>query len=1055
MSESKHHLDFDRQTPGEARGGLPSELYSWLFRANPESVSITRLEDGLYLDVTRGFEEVTGYRREEAIGRTSEELGIWEDSPGGRAALVRELRERGKLQDCDVAVRTKSGEVRHCLVTGEVLQYGGQEYSIAITRDITEQMQAREAARAGEERYRRLFATVTDAVLIFEGDTRRFVDVNEAALKLYGYTREEFLSLRHPAITAEPEDSERTIEEALSGELQCIPLRYHRRKDGTTFPVEISASTLRLDGRTLVCGVVRDVTERIKSEDAIRSSEKLLRSIFRAAPVGIGVDRDRVIIEANDSFCKMLGRDRSELIGRSSRVCYPSDEEYERVGRTKYNQIRESGMGEIEARLSHRDGRIIEARLSATPIDPDDLSRGMTFTALDITDRKRAEQQRLELIRSLENAQRIAHIGSWEWDLREKRVTWSKEMFRICGRDPKLGPPSFDEFAKSIHPDDREHTLEVLDRSFETGSYKSEYRLTRCDGGSEREVVARGEVVFDSEGGAVRRIGTLQDVTEMRAAQRAVAHSERLLRTVIDASPNSIFVKDRDGRYVMVNKTMAERNGLTIEGMIGMLDTDVGASWYRGDEDIKRYRTAEQSVIDTGQPLVIPEEEFTFRDGSSAWFHTIKLPLTAPDNRRCLLGVAIDITERRRAEAALRETEAWLRAILSSAPITIYCLDQQGRFSLSEGKSLERVSLTPSDNIGASAFELYGGMDFIELDGKVISGSEVIRRALSGEMVTAENRLRDAAFENHVGPLKDPDGSVVGVVGVAVDITDRRKAEEALSEARLFTDNLIETANVIIVGLNPKGKVILFNPAGERLTGYRVDELRGQDWFKVLVPKDRYPHIYEEFQRLLEGGLPKRFENPIRTKDGAERIISWSNNELREGDKIVGSISFGVDITEQKKAEEQLKHLNEQLQMQHDAMLEKNITLKEILDHIEEEKANYKHELCDSIDKMLTPIVTKLGREQGQVSSRDLAVLRDGLDAILQRDIDEFSANVSKLSPRELDVCQLIREGCSSKEISGRLNLSLQTVHKHRKAIRRKLQLRNREVNLASYLRSR
>jgi len=100
------------------------------------------------------------------------------------------------------------------------------------------------------------------------------VEANEAALRLYGYTREEFLSLNHGAITAEPEDSEATIQLALAGVAPRIPLRYHRKKDGTVFPVEISASTFALKGRRVSCGIIRDITARKQAEEALRRREQ-------------------------------------------------------------------------------------------------------------------------------------------------------------------------------------------------------------------------------------------------------------------------------------------------------------------------------------------------------------------------------------------------------------------------------------------------------------------------------------------------------------------------------------------------------------------------------------------------------------------------------------------------------------------------------------------------------------------------------------------------------------------------------------------------------------
>lgn len=138
---------------------------------------------------------------------------------------------------------------------------------------------------------------------------------------------------------------------------------------------------------------VQRALEKRRAEQALREREAKLQSIFRAAPIGIGLVADRILLEVNDRICQMLGRSREELIGQSARIAYPSDEEYERVGIVKYGQIREKGTGSIETQWQRKDGAIIDVLLSSTALDPSDLSAGVTFTALDITERKRLEEQ--------------------------------------------------------------------------------------------------------------------------------------------------------------------------------------------------------------------------------------------------------------------------------------------------------------------------------------------------------------------------------------------------------------------------------------------------------------------------------------------------------------------------------------------------------------------------------------------------------------------------------------------------------------------------------------
>ncbi|MBA4368557.1 MAG: hybrid sensor histidine kinase/response regulator [Desulfobacterium sp.] len=158
--------------------------------------------------------------------------------------------------------------------------------------------------------------------------------------------------------------------------------------------------------------LIQEISERQKTEDALKKSEATLKSIFRVAPIGIGLVAERVFLWVNDQLCSMIGYDREEIVGRSARVIYPSQEEFHRVGMEKYDQIRNHGTGTIETRWQHKDGRIIDVLLSSTPLDPTDFSSGVTFTALDITEQKKSEQERQKLEDRLRQAYKMEAVGT-------------------------------------------------------------------------------------------------------------------------------------------------------------------------------------------------------------------------------------------------------------------------------------------------------------------------------------------------------------------------------------------------------------------------------------------------------------------------------------------------------------------------------------------------------------------------------------------------------------------------------------------------------------------
>ncbi|MFH1738301.1 MAG: PAS domain S-box protein, partial [bacterium] len=183
--------------------------------------------------------------------------------------------------------------------------------------------------------------------------------------------------------------------------------------------------------------VQRAIGERRQVEEALRESESRSKSIFRAAPIGIGVMSNRVLKEVNDRFCSMVGYTREELLDQSARMLYSTDEDYEYVGSEKYAQIRERGTGTVESRWRRKDGRIIDVLLSSTLLEPNDSSAGVTFTALDITDRKRTERalERSERLyrEAIEVADAVPYFRNYRTDQFE---FFGTEIERLIGYSP-------------------------------------------------------------------------------------------------------------------------------------------------------------------------------------------------------------------------------------------------------------------------------------------------------------------------------------------------------------------------------------------------------------------------------------------------------------------------------------------------------------------------------------------------------------------------------------------------------------------------------------------
>lgn len=263
------------------------------------------------------------------------------------------------------------------------------------------------AIRESEERFRSMAEQLID--VIFQTDCDGNITyLSPAAFQMFGWTPEEMAG-RHFREFVHEDDIPKAVQLFQniidSGQMtHNIALRM-KRKDGSFFHGELNGTQITTKANTKGrLGLIRDVTYRKQTEDALRHSQTMLQSVFRSAPTGIGVVRNRVLMWTNDKLCRMTEYASSEMIGNSARMLYPTQEDFDYVGREKYRQINTQGTGTVETRWQRKDGQVIDILLSSTPLNIENLDEGVVFTSLDITERKRLEEQ-------LRQAQKMEAVG--------------------------------------------------------------------------------------------------------------------------------------------------------------------------------------------------------------------------------------------------------------------------------------------------------------------------------------------------------------------------------------------------------------------------------------------------------------------------------------------------------------------------------------------------------------------------------------------------------------------------------------------------------------------
>jgi PAS domain S-box-containing protein len=367
-----------------------STLLESLFDAIPDVLGIQDNQHGIIRYNKAGYDFI-GRTQQEVEGKKCFQL-INKTKPCDICATseVYRTKKPAKVEKCieDMGVRLD------CRSYPVFDDKGNISKIIEHLRDITELKNAENELRKSEEMLRLITDNMSDMIRVTDLQGANLY-TSPSHFKSLGYRPEERIG-KSAFDIVHPDDLERIINIFSEGLVANRPVNIEYRvkhADGHYVWLETVGNLLR-DAQGNITSVVmssRDITERKQAEMMRQEQENKLSSIFRAAPVGIGMVINRVFQECNDTLCLMTGYYREELLGKNARILYTTDEDYEYVGKEKYRQISKNRIGTVETRWKKKNGTVIDIILSSTPLDPDDLSQGVTFTALDITERKQAE----------------------------------------------------------------------------------------------------------------------------------------------------------------------------------------------------------------------------------------------------------------------------------------------------------------------------------------------------------------------------------------------------------------------------------------------------------------------------------------------------------------------------------------------------------------------------------------------------------------------------------------------------------------------------------------
>jgi PAS domain S-box-containing protein len=763
---------------------------------------------------------------------------------------------------------------------------------VFVGRDVTGLWRAEEAAQAADDKYRVLFQNSLDSVAIADMDGE-VLEANPACLRLYGLSVEEVRGM-HLTDAVAPEDRSAAADamaNLVMGRLVTRTLRM-RRKDGTRFVVDLLASVMVVGGERRIMAVTRDVTERVRAEQAGNQSDRMYRTVFESANDAVFIESvDGRILDVNRHGCELLGYRRDELVKMHVSDLVPTE------ARAWLPLVTDAILREktfrTEAVNVHKSGRQIPVEMSASTMELNGKTVVLAIVR-DITERKQAEVALADSENRYRTLFNDSLTGIYRTTPDGRILLANPALLRMLG---------YDSFAQ------------VAERNLETDGSGPEYKRDEFKHRLEREgrivgleaswqtrdgrslqVRENARAVRGQDGAVLYYEGTVEDITDRKAAEQALRESEGKFRSVSEQSPNMIFINSR-GRVVYANQKSVDIMGYTREELYAPGFDFMRLIAPESAEQIKAVYARHAH----GEDVEPYEYVLATKDGRRIEA-IITTRLIDYEGDRAILGIVTDITDRKAAEHALRQEKELAHSYLEVAGVIMVVLDETGVVKLINQRGCEVLGGTSADIVGRSWFDTFIPVQLRTEVRRVFTG--LIRGELEpvahyeNPVVTLRGEERLVAWHNAL--LRDETGRVVGTISSGEDITERKAAEQALRESERQYRTALEAMRDPVHVADANLRIVMVNQAFTawlRENGFD-DAVLGKGVFEVFpfLP-DR---VREEYRRVFDTGEPNTTEEETVVA-GRTFITETTKMPVTEHGRVVRVLTAIRDVTERER----------------------------------------------------------------------------------------------------------------------------------------------------------
>lgn len=650
----------------------------------------------------------------------------------------------------------------------------------ALLEIIAEHKRANERLRDTEQRYRSLFHAITDPMFVYDCETLAFLDVNEAAVSHYGYSRDEFLQMTLRDIRP-PEEVPQLLEslDRYGAGFEYRGVWQHRKKNGDIFEASITTYGLTYAGRKAGVVQARDVTHQRRVEAEAKRTAELLQAVADGTTDAVFVkDHEGKYLFCNQAAAQFMGKPLEQIIGHTDVDIFDA-ESADRVSESDRHVMQSNQIQTREEILNTSMGQRTFQALKVPYRDDKGRVIGLIGTARDITAQKQADAERHE---SEERFRQLAeNIGEVFWLTKSdhgKLLYVSPSYERIWGRpcDELYRNPQ--AWVEAIHEEDRPRIISAM-RHEARGDYSEEYRVVRPDG-TERWVFDRAFPIRDTEGEVYRIAGVAEDVTERKAAEAALLASNERFRLLANATNDAIWDWDLITHALWWSEGFETLFGFRRDEVESTID-----SWISRihSEDRQAVVDGVHQAIDRGDLSWSGEYRFARRDGSYAYvLDRGRVIRDSAGKAIRMVGGMTDLTDRKQAEDELRLHNRAIQA--ASQGILITDPNQPDNPIIFVSAGFERMTGYRAEEVQGQNCRLLQGKDTNPATVAEMRTAIAQQQTCSVEIL---NYRRDGApFWNQltISPVVDDGGELTHFVGVQTDVTARRALEEQFRQAQ-------------------------------------------------------------------------------------------------------------------------------------------------------------------------------------------------------------------------------------------------------------------------------